>query len=108
MSALRPGGKGCSALLLAGSDLVGSMQGKLVERVQIPVKHGAIGQSFPVLARNYGTAALTQRGFQPHAGSSRGLSRRCSPVCSLPDTVQILAEQFAALADYLGAIGIKA
>jgi hypothetical protein len=54
------GGKGCSALLLAGSDLVGSMQGKLVERVQIPVKHGAIGQSFPALARNYGTAALTQ------------------------------------------------
>jgi hypothetical protein len=36
------------------------MQGKLVERVQIPVKHGAIGQSFPALARNYGTAALTQ------------------------------------------------
>ena len=58
------GGKGCSALLLAGSDLVGSMQGKLVERVQIPVKHGAIGQSFPALARNYGTAALTQSGFQ--------------------------------------------
>ena len=56
------GGKGCSALLLAGSDPVGSMQGKLVERVQIPVKHGAIGQSFPALARNYGTAALTQSG----------------------------------------------
>ena len=52
------GGKGCSALLLAGSDPVGSVQGKLVERVQIPVKHGAIGQSFPALARNYGTAAL--------------------------------------------------
>ena len=54
---------------------------------------------------------LIVHAFDPasHAGyRPRGLSRRCSPVCSLPNSVQILAEQFAALADYLGAIGIKA
>ena len=47
------GGKGCSALLLAGSDLVGSMQGKLLKRLQIPVKHGAIGQSLPALCQKF-------------------------------------------------------
>jgi hypothetical protein len=75
------GGKGCSALLLADSDPVGSMQGKLVERVQIPVKHGAIGQSFPAFCRNSRSGLLTRNGFQSFY-SSFELTHQCTKNCA--------------------------